>query len=98
MSMGEATLWSIPAMQTGEDDITTVIGNLTAYLENIDTAIAPMRAMWSGTGSESYDAVQKRWNDAMNAMIESLTRIKVALAEAISIHSQTEGSVTSAWG
>ena len=97
MSMGESVVWSVPAMQAGHDEINATSQRLSGIFENLNQELVPMRAFWTGQGNESYDAVQQRWNQAMQNMLDLLNRIVSSLETATNIHQQTEQSIISAW-
>lgn len=97
MSMGESVKWSVPAMQAGHDDIDATAKRLGGIFESLNQQLAPMRQFWAGRGNESYDAVQQRWNQAMQNMLDLLARIVQSLEVAANIHEQTEQSIINAW-
>ena len=96
-SMGESVVWSVPAMQTGQDDIKASEARLNGIYNDLNQQLAPMREFWQGQANEGYDAVQARWNDAMQSMLDTLGRIERALGQAIEIHSSTESAITNTW-
>lgn len=94
---GEGVLWDIGAMQQGQDDIQSVHAALTALFEEMESRLAPMQEFWQGRGNEAYAAVQARWNQAKDAMMDSLHQIFLALGESIGLHTGTEQSIINAW-
>jgi 6 kDa early secretory antigenic target len=96
--MSEGVLWSIPAMQQGQEDIQNVQRALTGLFEDMTARLAPMQSFWQGKGNESYAAVQARWNQAREDMMAILQQISNALGESIGLHEGTEQSIVNAWG
>jgi WXG100 family type VII secretion target len=96
--MSEGVLWSIPAMQQGQDDIQNVQRSLMGLFEDMNARLQPMQEFWQGKGNEGYAAVQARWNQARDDMMTVLQQIYSALGEAVSLHEGTEQSIVNAWG
>lgn len=96
--MSEGVLWSIPAMQQGQDDIQNVQRSLAGLFEDMNARLAPMAEHWQGKGNEGYAAVQARWNQAKDDMMVILQQIFSALGESIGLHEGTEQSIVNAWG
>jgi WXG100 family type VII secretion target len=95
--MTSGVVWSIDAMQQGLSDINQVSGGLNGTFADLNSELTKFTEFWVGAGNESYQAVQKQWNDAMEGMLQVLQSISKALATSIDIHSATEQSIQGGW-
>jgi WXG100 family type VII secretion target len=53
------------------DDLTQADSAIQGALNNLQDAIGPLRATWSGASDDEYSIVQTRWNNDM-AQMQSL--------------------------
>ena len=57
-------------------------------------SLAALAAVWGGSGSESYQAVQMRWDSTSAELNSSLQNLATTISEAGATMAQTEAGVT----
>jgi len=57
-------------------------------------SLTKLSAAWGGSGSESYQAVQQRWDNAAKELNDALQALSQRVSEAGSAMQQTESGVT----
>ena len=57
-------------------------------------SLAALGAVWGGTGSEAYQAVQMRWDSTSNELNSALQNLASTISESRATMAQTEAGVT----
>jgi len=63
------------AMQTGVADIQARYNGIQAKLDDLRAYLEPMRATWTGSAREAYDAKQRQWDQSaadLQAILQSI--------------------------
>lgn len=63
------------AMETGVADIQTRYSAIQARLDDLKAYLTPMRATWTGSANEAYDAKQAQWDQSaldLQAILNSI--------------------------
>lgn len=95
--MTEGLSYSIPAMQTGFEAVTSAVAKLQQEHDSLTAQLQPMGTAWEGQGQESWAAVQSRWNASTVEMIGVLQQIGRALSNSMEIYNTNERGIVGAW-
>jgi len=90
-------LVTFSAIQQGRADVVASANNLNGQLGDLKAFLAPMVATWSGAAAENYNAKQRQWDEAAEALNEILAQIGRALGNAGDDFQATERSNASMW-
>ncbi len=71
-----------PELQGAIDHMAEFGRGVTEVLEEIDQAMAALRANWAGEGSEAQAESQRQWNDGAEQMKTSLEQLRKAAENA----------------
>jgi WXG100 family type VII secretion target len=63
------------AVETAGSDLGTGATNIETKLNDMDTALKPLQADWTGEASEAYVQAKAKWNAALSEMKQILTEI-----------------------
>jgi early secretory antigenic target protein ESAT-6 len=86
------------AMQTGVSDIQARYNAIQSKLDDLKAYLEPMRATWTGSARESYDAKQREWDQSATDLQAILNSIGQALNGAHDDFHAGESRNTSMWG
>jgi WXG100 family type VII secretion target len=90
-------LVTFSAIQQGQADVASTASNLNGQLGDLKAYLAPMVATWSGAAAENYNAKQRQWDEAAQALNEILAQIGRALGSAGDDFQAAENSNASMW-
>ena len=90
-------LVTFSAIQQGQADVASTAGNLNGQLGDLKAYLAPMVSTWSGAAAENYNAKQRQWDEAAQALNEILAQIGRALGSAGDDFQAAENSNASMW-
>lgn len=65
-----------PQLQSAIDHMAEFGREVTEVLEEIDQAMAALRANWSGEASEAQEQSRRQWNDGAEQMKTSLEQLR----------------------
>ena len=63
------------AVETAGSDLGTGATNIETKLNDMETALKPLQADWTGSASEAYVQAKAQWNAALSEMKQLLTEI-----------------------
>jgi early secretory antigenic target protein ESAT-6 len=87
-------VWDFAAISTGASEIAAAVGTTDGLLDEGKASLASLAAVWGGTGSEAYQAVQTRWDQTAAELNAALMNLSHAVEEAGGSMAGTEGGVT----
>jgi early secretory antigenic target protein ESAT-6 len=70
---------------------------IQGVLQNLEEAIAPLRASWSGASEQEYIHVQARWNDDIGQMNALLGHFGNTLDEMSTNYGTTDNHIAGQW-
>ena len=91
--MSEQT-WNFAGIEGGAGEIHGSVGTTASLLDEGKGSLAALGAVWGGTGSEAYQAVQMRWDSTSNELNAALQNLAQTISESGSTMAQTEAGVT----
>ena len=68
-------LWNFAGIEGGASDIQGSVATTAGLLDEGKGSLAALAAVWGGTGSEAYQAVQMRWDSTsaeLNSALQNL--------------------------
>lgn len=75
-------VYNYALIDAGAADIQGAVGQTDALLDEGKGSLAALAAVWGGTSSEAYQAVQMRWDTASAELNAALKNLAHAVAEA----------------
>jgi len=79
------------------DDLTQADSSIQGVLSNLQDAITPLRATWSGASDDEYTIVQNRWNNDMAQMQAMLPHYGQTLEHMSDNYGNTDKRVGDQW-
>ena len=58
------------------------VNSLNTKLENMDSELRQLQSSWDGQAKRAYDASKAKWTEGMDGIVEILTGVAAAVAEA----------------
>jgi early secretory antigenic target protein ESAT-6 len=74
------------------------VSTTQGLLDEGKASLAKLAAVWGGSGSEAYQAVQQRWDNTAMELNNALQNLAQAVGEAGEHMQHTEGGVTGLFG
>jgi 6 kDa early secretory antigenic target len=87
-------LWNFAGIEGGSSEIQGSVATTAGLLDEGKGSLASLAAVWGGSGSEAYQAVQTRWDSTANELNQALQNLAQTISEAGQTMSQTEAGVT----
>lgn len=87
-------LWNFAGIEGGAGDIQGAVQTTQGLLDEGKSSLASLAAVWGGSGSESYQAVQMRWDNTAAELNSALQNLAQTISEAGQTMGQTEAGVT----
>lgn len=82
----------------GSGDLHGAVGTTQGLLDEGKASLAKLAAVWGGSGSEAYQAVQQRWDNTSMELNNALQNLAQAVGEAGEHMMHTESGVTGMFG
>ncbi len=92
--MTEAQRWNFAGIEAGAGSIQGAVRTTHNLLDEGKASLAKLSAAWGGAGAESYQEVQRRWDQASAELNEALGALSARISEAGQSMAQTEAGVT----
>jgi 6 kDa early secretory antigenic target len=86
--------WNFAGIETGASAIHGAVQATEGLLDEGKGSLQNLAAAWGGSGSDAYQAVQKRWDDASAELNAALKSLAARISEASQAMAHTESSVT----
>jgi WXG100 family type VII secretion target len=80
----------------GDNDITA--GNIDSQLADLRSYLAPLVASWEGSAAEGYQALQAKWDAAVDDLNAVLRQIAMNLRTAQDNYQSGEQANSATWG
>lgn len=87
-------LWNFAGIEGGSSEIHGSVATTAGLLDEGKASLASLAAIWGGSGSEAYQAVQTRWDSTSLELNNALQNLAATISEAGSTMAQTEAGVT----
>lgn len=87
-------LWNFAGIEGGSGEIQGSVATTAGLLDEGKASLASLAAIWGGSGSEAYQAVQTRWDSTSLELNSALQNLAQTISEAGSTMAQTEAGVT----
>lgn len=88
-------LWNFAGIEGGSAEIQGSVSTTAGLLDEGKASLAALSAVWGGSGSEAYQAVQQRWDSTSQELNSALQNLAQTISEASQNMAQTEAGVTS---
>jgi early secretory antigenic target protein ESAT-6 len=85
------------SLETGASGIQGNYIKLQGTLEQLETALKPMLATWSGSAQEAYVVCKQQWEEASQALSQVLSNIGRAVGDANTNYQTAEGAALRNW-
>lgn len=92
--MSEQT-WNFTAIQAGADEIRASATRVHALLDEGKASLAKLSAVWGGSGSEAYRALQTKWDQEATRLTNAQDKLGAQCARCAEEMHTTETQVTS---
>lgn len=86
--------WNFAGIEAAASTIQGNVSSIHSLLDEGKQSLTKLAAAWGGSGSESYQSVQQKWDDTAQELNNSLQNLARTISEASSAMQSTEGSVT----
>lgn len=87
-------VWEFGGIEAGAQEINGAVKVTEGLLDEGKASLASLASVWGGSGSESYQAVQMRWDSTSAELNAALLNLAQTISEAGSSMLQTEHGVT----
>ncbi|GBE64022.1 MULTISPECIES: WXG100 family type VII secretion target [Mycobacterium] len=87
-------VWNFAGIEGGASDIQGAVQTTHGLLDEGKGSLASLAAVWGGSGSEAYQAVQQRWDNTAMELNTALQNLAQTISEAGQTMGQTEAGVT----
>ena len=87
-------VWNFAGIEGGASEIHGSVATTAGLLDEGKGSLAALAAVWGGSGSESYQAVQMRWDTTSAELNSALQNLAATISEAGATMAQTEAGVT----
>jgi early secretory antigenic target protein ESAT-6 len=85
------------ALSGASADISTGANQIQSQLDQMDSALQPLRADWTGSASEAYQTAKTQWTQAITDMKQLLAEIGAAVSSSNDDYQAGERTNTARW-
>ncbi|MBB2988950.1 early secretory antigenic target protein ESAT-6 [Mycolicibacterium iranicum] len=75
-------VYNFAGIESGADDIMGAVGRTEGLLQEGQGSLARLAAVWGGTASDAYQAVQSRWDNSSQELNMALKSLSNAIRQA----------------
>jgi len=86
-------LWNFAGIEGGSSEIQGSVQTTAALLDEGKASLGNLAAVWGGSGSEAYQAVQQRWDSTAAELNSALQNLAHTISEAGQGMAHTESGV-----
>lgn len=87
-------VWQFAGIEGGAQEINQAVVRTDGLLDEGKASLAALASVWGGSGSESYQAVQMRWDSTSAELNAALQNLAQTISESGQNMSQVENGVT----
>jgi len=87
-------LWNFAGIEGGSSEIQGAVSQTAGLLDEGKASLSSLAAVWGGTGSEAYQAVQTRWDTTAAELNQALHNLAMTISDASQNMASTEAGVT----
>ncbi len=87
-------LWNFAGIEGGSSEIQGSVARTAGLVDEGKASLAALAAVWGGTGSEAYQAVQTRWDTTAAELNSALHNLAMTISDAGQNMASTEAGVT----
>lgn len=87
-------VWNFAGIEGSAGEINGAVSTTQGLLDEGQASLGALAAVWGGSGSEAYQAVQARWDNTSAELNAALQNLAQTISEAGSTMAQTEAGVT----
>ena len=87
-------VWEFGGIEGGAGEIQGAVGVTEGLLDEGKASLASLASVWGGSGSESYQAVQMRWDSTSAELNAALRNLAQTISESGQNMQQVEHGVT----
>jgi ESAT-6 family protein len=87
-------VWNFAGIEGGAGEIQGSVATTAGLLDEGKGSLGRLAAVWQGSGSDSYTAVQQRWDSTAAELNSALQNLAQTISEAGQTMGQTEAGVT----
>ena len=91
-------VWNFAAIESAAGEIQGSVGTTAGLLDEGKGSLAALGAVWGGSGSEAYTAVQMRWDSTSAELNAALQNLAQTIVEAGSTMLQCDNGVVGMFG
>jgi early secretory antigenic target protein ESAT-6 len=91
-------LWNFAGIEGGASEIQGAVSTTHGLLDEGKGSLAALASVWGGSGSDSYQAVQQRWDSTSAELNSALQNLAQTISEASQTMAQTESGVAGMFG
>jgi len=91
-------LWNFAGIEGGSSEIQGAVSTTQGLLDEGKGSLGALAAVWGGSSSEAYQAVQQRWDGTSAELNSALQNLAQTISEASSSMQGTESAVTGMFG
>lgn len=91
-------LWNFAGIEGGSSEIQGAVSTTHGLLDEGKGSLSALAAVWGGSGSEAYQAVQQRWDTTAAELNSALQNLAQTISEAGQSMQHTESSVQGMFG
>jgi early secretory antigenic target protein ESAT-6 len=91
-------LWNFAGIEGGASEIQGAVSTTHGLLDEGKGSLAALASVWGGTGSDSYQAVQQRWDSTSAELNSALQNLAQTISEASQTMAHTESGVAGMFG
>lgn len=92
--MSGPQVWEFAGIEGGAQEINQAVGRTDGLLDEGKASLASLASVWGGSGSESYQAVQARWDSTSAELNAALLNLAQTISDSGQNMSQVENGVT----
>lgn len=86
--------WNFAGIEAGASSIQGAVQSTQGLLDEGKSSLAKLAAAWGGSGSEAYQAVQRRWDETSAELNTALKALSDRISDASQAMAHTESGVT----
>lgn len=90
--------WNFAGIASGVQSLNASVNTIHQLLDDGQSALSRLSSVWGGSGSESYRAVQQRWDATSKEVNEALQGLSQAIGESGEAMQHTESGVAGMFG